>query len=196
MEQDRLDKIFNDWYLEVRFNNEKHGLITASIEIDLNKMIIYHHEESKLPLIHRNTAFFDILSNNGEVIFEANRNFESYANVKDWSDLFEMYIRSMALSVNDLVIPSPKGKRLKQVLPITLDQLNESQRESIGKILTIPNRVRQQLFLLELYKIKLNNTNLTDKLGILQEKRGFYIYKPKNQEVSFTIPKRLLSESN
>ena len=110
MEQDRLDKIFNDWYLEVRFNNEKHGLITASIEIDLNKMIIYHHEESKLPLIHRNTAFFDILSNDGRVIFEANGNFESDTNAKDWSDLFEMYIRSMTLSVNDLVIPSSKGK--------------------------------------------------------------------------------------
>lgn len=196
MEQDRLDKIFNDWYLEVRFNNEKHGLISASIEIDLNKMIIYHHEESKLPLIHLNTALFDILSNNGEVIFEANKNFESGTNVKDWEDLFEMYIRSMTLSVNDLVIPRSKGKRLKQILPITLDQLSDLQREGIGQALIIPNRVRQQLFLLELYRIKLNNTNLTDKLGILQEKRGFYIYKPKNQEVSLTIPKRLLSESN
>ena len=196
MEQDRLDKIFNDWYLEVRFNNEKHGLITASIEIDLNKMIIYHHEESKLPLIHLNTALFDMLSNNGEVIFEANKNFESGTNVKDWEDLFEMYIRSMTLSVNDLVIPRSNGKRLKQILPITLDQLSDLQIEGIGQALTIPNRVRQQLFLLELYRIKLNNTNLTDKLGILQEKRGFYIYKPKNQEVSLTIPKRLLSESN
>ena len=196
MEQDRLDKIFNDWYLEVRFNNEKHGLITASIEIDLNKMIIYHHEENKLPLIHLNTALFDILSNNGEVIFEANKNFESGTNVKDWEDLFEMYIRSMTLSVNDLVIPRSKGKRLKQILPITLEQLSDLQREGIGQVLTIPNRVRQQLFLLELYRIKLNNTNLTDELGILQEKRGFYIYKPKNQEVSLTIPKRLLSESN
>lgn len=196
MEQDRLDKIFNDWYLEVRFNNEKHGLISASIEIDLTKMIIYHHEESKLPLIHLNTALFDILSNNGEVIFEANKNFESGTNVKDWEDLFEMYIRSMTLSVNDLVIPRSKGKRLKQILPITLDQLSDLQREGIGQALIIPNRVRQQLFLLELYRIKLNNTNLTDKLGILQEKRGFYIYKPKNQEVSLTIPKRLLSESN
>lgn len=196
MEQDRLDKIFNDWYLEVRFNNEKHGLITASIEIDLNKMIIYHYEESKLPLIHRNTAFFDILSNNGEVIFEANGHFESSTNVKDWSDLFEMYIRCMALSTGEFVIPSSKGKRLKQILPITLDQLSESQWENIRKALIIPNRVRQQLFLLELYRIKLNNTNLTDKLGILKEKRGFYIYKPKNQEVSLTIPKRLLSESN
>ena len=196
MEQDRLDKIFNDWYLEVRFNNEKHGFITASIEIDLNKMIIYHHEESKLPLIHLNTALFDMLSNNGEVIFEANKNFESGTNVKDWEDLFEMYIRSMTLSVNDLVIPRSNGKRLKQILPITLDQLSDLQIEGIGQALTIPNRVRQQLFLLELYRIKLNNTNLTDKLGILQEKRGFYIYKPKNQEVSLTIPKRLLSESN
>lgn len=196
MEQDRLDKIFNDWYLEVRFNNEKHGLISASIEIDLTKMIIYHHEESKLPLIHLNTALFDILSNNGEVIFEANKNFESGTNVKDWEDLFEMYIRSMTLSVNDLVIPRSKGKRLKQILPITMEQLSDLQREGIGQALIIPNRVRQQLFLLELYRIKLNNTNLTDKLGILQEKRGFYIYKPKNQEVSLTIPKRLLSESN
>lgn len=181
-------------HIKMAIKDEQENIIkflVGDLIIDpLSMVISVETKDDNIAIIDKHTLLYDILDNNLHIVAVKGEILEAKSNVRDWKDLHNLYKHCMVIKGRDkLSLRTFHRKRKPQILPIHFDDLSDELKLELGKSTVIPIQVRSAIFLLELYKMKLNKTSLTDEEKRLKDTRGFYIYK---EEIPLVIPKSMI----